>query len=129
MLRVRTFWPFGLLLLGGCFATAQPMFLPDGSSGYQLSCGYYINDMTDCLQKAGELCGAAGYLTYDAAGHVKSAEVQTPGVIAALNHAASKQSHPADNSQKTLFIKCKPPLVPPQMPAPAVESFPLPLTN
>lgn len=48
------------LLLGGC-AFAQPMYMPDGSQGYNISCDGAANSIGKCFQKAGELCGTGGY--------------------------------------------------------------------
>src|SRR5690242_12888539 len=97
------------LLLTGCFATAQPMFLPDGSSGYRISCDNYLSGTQDCLQKAGDVCGSNGYQMYDQSGHLKNEDSQNQSVIAAINSTpaiGSRSSKPVD-SPKLMFIKCK----------------------
>jgi hypothetical protein len=103
--------PFTLLLLSGCFATSEPMYLPDGSQGYRISCEHYMGTTADCLQKAGDLCGAQGYITYDQNGRVKSEESQNQTVIAAVNNtttntaARSVKVSPPD--ARNIFIKCR----------------------
>lgn len=49
--------------LVGCISTS-PITLPDGSQGYGIHCNEMAN-LTQCYQKAGELCGSAGYQVYD----------------------------------------------------------------
>jgi hypothetical protein len=142
---------FALLLLGGCYATAEPLFLPDGSSGYRLSCGDYIGTPADCIAKAGEMCGANGYQMYDQAGKPMNTETQNQTVIATLNNGSVKRNQAADD-QKNMFIKCKtndaplrmtpapqppqvemkpvepkPPLLMPPASAPPADNGPIPL--
>ena len=47
-------------LVIGC-TTAKPVTLPDGTQGHAISCGGTAQAMGDCLAKAGEICGTAGY--------------------------------------------------------------------
>jgi len=117
---------FTLLLLGGCYATATPMFLPDGSSGFHVTCGNYIGETADCIEKAGEVCGASGYRLYDQNGRPLSDEDQTRTVIAALNSNGSKRTSRSSDNQQSMFVKCKaPPPIVIEAPIP-VENKPLP---
>lgn len=118
---------FALLLLSGCFATAEPLYLPDGSSGYHISCGNYVGTPADCIEKAGEMCGTNGYQMFDQAGHPLNAEAQNQAVIAALNTTA-KTSHSTD-SQQNMFVKCKsieaPLHITPALTTPKVDAMPI----
>ena len=125
---------FALLLLGGCYATAEPLFLPDGSSGYRISCGGYIGTMADCIEEAGDMCSANGYQMFDQAGRPLSTEAQNQAVITALNNSASKHS---TDTQQNMFIKCKtndaplhmtPAPPPPQVEMKPVDTKPAPAT-
>lgn len=119
---------FALLLLGGCYATVEPMFLPDGSSGYRVTCGNYIGVMSDCIKKAGDLCSANGYQMYDQAGRPLNAETQTQTIIAALNNTPAKNDKSTDG-QHVMFIKCKsmdaPLHMTPALTTPQVEEKPV----
>ncbi len=52
------------VVLVGCISTSE-LTLPDGSPGYGIHCNELAN-LSQCYQKAGELCGAAGYQVFDA---------------------------------------------------------------
>ena len=49
-----------LVVLTGC-ATSKETYLPDGSKGYIVDCSSEVLNWGKCYQKAGDLCGAAGY--------------------------------------------------------------------
>jgi hypothetical protein len=118
-----------LLVLAACYATAEPMYLPDGSQGYRISCDHYLGSITDCLQKAGDMCGANGYQVYDPSGHLKSEESQNQAVIAALNsdtNASKNKMSP--ETPKNMFIKCRSMDMPMRLapaPNPQVDSNPV----
>jgi hypothetical protein len=46
--------------LAGC-AMSKQTYLPDGRLGHSISCDGTAVSMNYCYEKAGELCGAAGY--------------------------------------------------------------------
>lgn len=120
-----------LLVLGGCFATSESVFLPDGSTGYRLSCNVGINDIADCMEKAGELCGVNGYTTFDQSGHARTDAEQQQIVIAALNGGTRGYAKTSDN-QKFMLVKCKnndPPTHLTPAPMPQVDNKPIPLEN
>ena len=97
---------FTLLLLTACFATASPVYLPDGSSGFRIVCDNPMSGTPECLQKASDICGSRGYQTYDQNGHLKSDNDQTLGAITAFNSNPPKGSKTTD-AQKNMFIKCR----------------------
>ena len=47
-----------LVALGGC-TTAQPIMTSNGQQGFAVDCS--AMGMTQCYQKAGQLCGTNGY--------------------------------------------------------------------
>lgn len=49
-----------LFLLSAC-VTANPTYLPDGTMGHSISCGGAARTIAACYEKAGELCGSAGF--------------------------------------------------------------------
>lgn len=109
---MKKFSLLALLALTACYATAQPMYLPDGSQGYRLTCdASYVSNTVDCLQKAGEICGPNGYISYDQNGHVKSEESENQAVIATINNSSNSGSRNARTSApeapKSMFIKCR----------------------
>lgn len=46
--------------LVGC-ATANKTYGPNGKEAHSISCNGAANSMGTCLEKAGSICGAAGY--------------------------------------------------------------------
>lgn len=54
-------------MLTAC-VTNSPAYMPDGSQGQLVTCGGALFAYTDCLKRAGELCGENGYkiITADA---------------------------------------------------------------
>jgi hypothetical protein len=49
------------LIFQSACVTTQESYLPDGSLGHHITCGGALFSMGDCMQKAGEICGAHGY--------------------------------------------------------------------
>ncbi len=123
-----------LFLLGGCYATAQPFYLPDGTAGYRISCDNSLGNPTDCLQKAGDLCGPNGYQMYDSNGHLKAEDSQNPAVISTISNAGASSSPAAKSlkmteAPKNMFIKCRsmdmPGRLTPASNPPTVQSSPV----
>jgi hypothetical protein len=54
----------GVVIVGGCLSScthSKAAYLSDGRAGYAVSCGGIGSTWTDCLVRAGRLCGAQGY--------------------------------------------------------------------
>ena len=49
-----------LLLFTGCMRVTQT-YTPDGRIGHIISCPGTMRSWGDCYEKAGEICGVAGY--------------------------------------------------------------------
>lgn len=100
----------GLLLvltLTGC-AFAQPMYLPDGSQGYNISCDGSANSIGKCFQKAGELCGQRGYDIVTREGEIIPYGASSGGFNAnpyAANGAYVSQSGAFVN--RSLMVRCR----------------------
>lgn len=71
-----------MLALAGCLPSA-PLHTPDGRYGYSIDCSTEIFSWAGCFDKAGQLCGAAGFTI-----------VNQPGCA---------------SSKRTLVIACKGP--------------------
>lgn len=57
-----------LVILAGCGTTANQAYLPDGTRGYHVSCDGVWGASGDCYAKAGDVCGAKGYVLVNAGG-------------------------------------------------------------
>ena len=101
----------GLLLacvaLTAC-ATSKDIYLSDGSVGHNIECSGTALSTADCYQKAGELCGANGYIVLD--GNKESTyNAYTVGSLNANNYQArgAVVSQSGSIIKRNLFIKCK----------------------
>lgn len=103
---------FTSLILGsgvaliGC-ATAREMYLPDGSIGYNIQCDGSANSISNCFQKAGELCGSRGYALLNREGEMVPFGTSTGSVNANRTSAQGAYITQAGAFvSRTLFIKC-----------------------
>ena len=55
------------LLICGC-ATARKTYTSDGKEGYSINCSGSALNWGMCYEKAGELCGAKGYVVLEKSG-------------------------------------------------------------
>jgi hypothetical protein len=95
------------LLLGGC-AFAQPMYLPDGSQGYNISCDGSANSIGKCFQKAGELCGARGYDIVTREGEIIPYGSSAGGVSAnAYQAQGAYVSQSGAFVNRSLMVRCR----------------------
>lgn len=49
--------------LAGC-TIHRITYMPDGRAGYGVTCDRFYESWSDCMVKAGRLCGRRGYTTY-----------------------------------------------------------------
>ena len=56
-----------IIFIGGC-ATANQVYTPDGQKGYSINCSGSVLNWGMCYEKAGDICGAKGYVVLGAAG-------------------------------------------------------------
>ena len=86
-------------LLGAC-AMAKQTYLPDGSQAYSISCDGAAVGINVCFEKAGQLCGAAGYDLINREGQVVPYGVATAsGGQAFVNYGSF--------NTKSIMIRCK----------------------
>ena len=94
-------------LLQGC-VTSKEVFLADGTKGHNINCGGSGMNYSNCLEKAGEVCGTRGYHLLNQQGEV------VPFSQAIRELGANTQSSSVGYSTtsgaiitRNLLIKCK----------------------
>ncbi len=87
-----------VLMLTGC-ARSSPVYLPDGQSGYALSCSGNILSWNSCYAKAGELCGARGYTIIQKDGEGGS-------VIGAAANRYQSRLYGSTTQSRTMTVQC-----------------------
>lgn len=98
-------------LLIGC-ATSKQMHLPDGSVGHNIQCNGAALSMADCFQKAGDLCGAKGYVLLNREGEAIPFGYSA-GSASAYGNPQNYQGQAGYTSTagmvvyRSLFVKCK----------------------
>lgn len=92
-----------IFTLSGC-VTASESYLPDGSKGHLVTCGGKIFAFSDCLQKAGEICGASGYDVVTADGNA-SRHAWAAGGYSAGGGGFNAGS--TDIVNRSLLIRCR----------------------
>ena len=95
-----------ILLLAGC-VTTNDVYLADGSKGHNIGCGGAVQNMSACLQKAGEICGAAGYQVVNQEGDAVPMSIASANLNA--NRQAAAGSYVATSGNvvtRNLFVKC-----------------------
>jgi len=98
-IRFRFFLLVSALALVGC-APSREIYLPDGSVGYNIQCDGTANSISNCFQKAGELCRSKGYSLLNREGEMVPFGTSTGAQGANVTQAGAFVS-------RTLFIKCK----------------------
>lgn len=96
-----------LITLQGC-VTSREVFLADGTKGYNIGCNGSGMNYSNCLEKAGEVCGTRGYHLLNQQGEVVpfSQAVREFGAYTkspSIGYLTSSGSIVTRN----LFIKCK----------------------
>jgi len=91
------------LVLTGC-TTAAPVYLADGSKGFNISCGGAVQSFGDCHAKAGEICGSKGYEVVNREGDAVPYAIATAGYSAAQG---AYQSQAGAIVTRNLFVRCK----------------------
>lgn len=96
-----------VITLQGC-VTSREVFLADGTKGHNVNCSGSGMNYSNCLEKAGEICGALGYQLLNQQGNV------VPFAQAIREFGANPQStsigyltQSGAIVTRNLFIKCK----------------------
>lgn len=95
------------LALGGC-AISKDMYLPDGSKGYNISCDGSANSISTCYQKAGDICGAKGYVLLNREGEAVPFGYSSGS--ASANTVSAQGSYVSQAGMfvnRSIFVKCK----------------------
>lgn len=71
--------------------------------GYKISCGGHLNSFGDCVEKAGEMCGASGYKVVGANGE-ETGYSQANGSWGSLGGSFNAQN--TSFVSRELFVKC-----------------------
>ncbi|HEY0731535.1 MAG TPA: hypothetical protein VGD33_03865, partial [Chitinophagaceae bacterium] len=106
----RAFFVFILLVLivlQGC-VTSKEIFLADGTKGHNINCSGSGMNYSNCLEKAGEICGARGY-------HILNQQGEVVPFSAAIREFGSSMRPPSIGYltqsgaiiTRNLFVKCK----------------------
>lgn len=98
---------FAFAVLQGC-ATSREIFLADGTKGHNINCSGAGMNYSNCLEKAGEICGARGYQILNQQGEV------VPFSTAIREFGSTMRSpsigylvQSGSVITRNLFIKCK----------------------
>lgn len=94
------------LVLAGC-VSVKPVHLADGSQGHSISCNGAVQNISACLEKAGEICGSAGYTVVNQQGSAVPF-AQSQGAIKA-DQASLTGAYASTSSSivtRNLFVKC-----------------------
>jgi hypothetical protein len=82
--------------------------LADGSKGYSISCDGNMQNFGSCLEKAGDLCGAQGYMVVNQQGDAVPFSAATGGYSAsAVAASGGVQAQSGMMVTRTLFVRCK----------------------
>lgn len=96
-----------VLGVGGC-AISKDMYLPDGSKGYNISCDGSANSISNCYQKAGEICGAKGYVLLNREGEAVPFGYSTGSASAnSMSAQGAYVSQVGMFVNRSIFVKCK----------------------
>lgn len=96
-----------IVMLSGC-AFSKDMYLSDGSKGHNISCDGSANSISNCFQKAGELCGSKGYTLLNREGEAIPFGYATGG--ASANAAGAQGAYVSQVGMmvtRSIFVKCK----------------------
>jgi hypothetical protein len=106
-MRLKIFLIWCVLGVGGC-AISKDMYLPDGSKGYNISCDGSANSISNCYQKAGEICGAKGYALLNREGEAIPFGYSTGNASAnSMNAQGAYVSQAGMFVNRSIFVKCK----------------------
>lgn len=94
-----------IIALQGC-VTSREVFLADGTQGHNINCSGSGMNYSNCLEKAGEICGTRGYHLLNQQGDIVpfSRAIREFGVPSG-SVGYLTQSGPMVT--RNLFIKCK----------------------
>ena len=88
--RMRTVVTIALVLIVAGCASARQTYTSEGKVGHSLNCSGTARSWGMCYEKAGELCGAKGYVVLEKSGEQGAIASATPqGGFASSTHSRS----------------------------------------
>ncbi|UGQ44977.1 hypothetical protein [Massilia endophytica] len=104
---MKTLLVFLCVVLSGC-VSVKPTYLADGSMGHSITCNGGYQTMGACVEKAGEICGAAGFSIVDQYGSAVPFSVASGGIEADRNKSkGSFNAVSGVSTKRNMFVKCK----------------------
>lgn len=93
--------------VAGCAITKET-YMPDGSKGYSISCDGAAVGINVCFEKAGDLCGAAGYDIITREGQLVPFGVASANVQGTRTQVQGQSfaTYGAFNT-KSIMVKCR----------------------
>lgn len=96
-----------LFILQGC-VTSKEIFLADGTKGHNINCSGAGMNYSNCLEKAGEICGARGYQILNQQGEVVLLSAAIREFNSSLRPASiGYLTQSGTVITRNLFVKCK----------------------
>ncbi|PMR68276.1 hypothetical protein [Halomonas heilongjiangensis] len=107
-MRIRIFlFVMAAIAISAC-ATSKEVYLADGSKGHSISCDGAVQNFGSCLEKAGELCGARGYVVLNQNGEAVPFSTASGGYTASsLAASGGFQAQSGTIITRRIFVKCK----------------------
>lgn len=107
MLRIPIVLAVCALALQGCVSSKE-IFLADGAKGHNINCSGSGRNYSNCLERAGEICGTRGYHILDQAGNIVSFSGALRELSASVrNPTVGYTSQSGSIVTRNLLIKCK----------------------
>jgi len=94
-----------LSLVAAC-ATTRDVYLADGSLGHNITCNGHLGNFSTCLDMAGQICGARGYVVIGPRGEALPAPsgAYTADGVAAYGGI---QTQTGPIITRSLFVRCR----------------------
>ena len=106
MSRVLFIFIILFMALQGC-VTSKEIFLADGSRGHNVDCSGSGMNYSNCLDKAGEICGARGYYLLNQQGDVVPFSTAIREFSASARSSIGYLTHSGSIVKRNLLIKCR----------------------
>lgn len=110
-----------VMAISAC-AIVNETYMPDGSKGYSISCDGAAVGINVCYEKAGNLCGAAGYDLITREGQIVPFGVGTASVQGSATQVQGQSfaTYGAFNT-KSIMVRCRNQMGRGESPIPAVQ--------
>ena len=105
---IRTSLVLLTAFLASACATTRDVYLADGTLGHNITCNGHLQNFSTCLDMAGQICGARGYVVMGPRG-----EAIPPGPGTSAYTADSVAAYGGIQTQtgpiitRSLFVRCR----------------------